>query len=236
MTLYKGNTQIRDRGTFGVYSGNTPIKRIYKGSQLVYQFESYTPNQDVVNISNGQTATMNFKKGVYHIYAQGGGGGGGSNDYWNNGGGGGSGAGFDGYVVFTQDFGNVSCTTGSAPNTSTDGVATVINGIFNLGGGKRGVSNGAGAGGTYSFTSGTGYYILSSTVARNGNAGASSGSSAGWGAGGNSVLTGTGSNPTAGGAATALGAGGTGGAAWGTLSGGAGSGGQCVITYIRYEA
>jgi len=233
-SLYKGNTKIRDIGSFGVYNGSTPIKRIYKGSQLVYQFESYTPNQDVVNISNGQTATMNFKKGVYHIFAQGGGGGGGNWNYWNNGGGGGSGAGFDGYIVFPEDFGNVSCTTGSAPNANTDGIATVINGIFNLGGGKGGVPNGAGAGGTYSYTSGAGYYILSSTVASNGTAGTSDPSAAGFGYGANSVLTGTGRNPSGGGSATALGAGGTGGNT-SVNTGGKGSGGQCVITYIRYE-
>lgn len=28
MTLYKGNTKIRDRGSFGVYKGSQPIKQI----------------------------------------------------------------------------------------------------------------------------------------------------------------------------------------------------------------
>lgn len=36
MTLYKGNTKIKDTPTYGVYKGNQPIGAIYKGSDKVY--------------------------------------------------------------------------------------------------------------------------------------------------------------------------------------------------------
>lgn len=51
MTAYIGGSKIKDTGAYGVYYGSTPIKAIYNGSQLVYQylpagtvfFESATP-------------------------------------------------------------------------------------------------------------------------------------------------------------------------------------------------
>ena len=42
MTLYKGNTKIRDTGSYGVYKGSQPITAIFKGSELVYIFQKQT--------------------------------------------------------------------------------------------------------------------------------------------------------------------------------------------------
>ena len=37
--IYKGNTKIRDTGSYGVYHGSDPIAAIYKGSEKVYLFQ-----------------------------------------------------------------------------------------------------------------------------------------------------------------------------------------------------
>lgn len=42
MTLYKGNTKIRDTDSYGVYKGSQPITAIFKGSELVYIFQKQT--------------------------------------------------------------------------------------------------------------------------------------------------------------------------------------------------
>lgn len=39
MTLYKGNTKIKDSGSYGVYHGSDPIAAIYHGSDKVYMFQ-----------------------------------------------------------------------------------------------------------------------------------------------------------------------------------------------------
>lgn len=212
-----------------IYYGKNKIGKIYKGSQLVYSADPYTPNQVLLNVNTGGSGTVNFYKGKYHIYAQGAGGGGGNNNFWYNGGGGGSGAGFNGYVVFNEDVLNVKCTTGTGAK-NVNGGATVITGIFNLGGGEAGNSNYQGVGGTYSFTSSTKWYIQSSTVAKNGNPAFAASPGVGYGQGGNSVLTNSGSNPTVNQPPTALGAGGNGDQAGKGAQPGAG--GECKITYI----
>lgn len=72
MTLYKGNSKIKDRGSFGVYAGSQPIKKIYHGSTLVYEYESYDPDEVVLNITNS-TQTITLKRGVYDLCITGGG-------------------------------------------------------------------------------------------------------------------------------------------------------------------
>lgn len=73
MTLYKGNSKIKDRGSFGVYAGSQPIKKIYHGSTLVYEYESYDPDEVVLDITNS-TQTITLKRGVYDLCVTGGGG------------------------------------------------------------------------------------------------------------------------------------------------------------------
>lgn len=38
MSIHKGSSLIRESGSYGVYHGSTPIKSIYKGSTLIYNF------------------------------------------------------------------------------------------------------------------------------------------------------------------------------------------------------
>lgn len=225
-SIYFGNTKAKK-----IYYGSTQIKKVYYGSTLVYQADPYTPGAVLLNISNAGSGTVNFYKGKYHIYAQGAGGGGGRSVYFAHAGGGGSGAGFNGYIVFTEDVLNVACSTAAGAGELQVGVATVINGIFNLGGGGTGQNDGwnAGVGGTYTFTSDSRWYIESSTVAGNGNSGFAGNASTTPSYGGNSVLTNSGGG-TANNNATALGAGGGGGRA--SHVGMTGGGGQCVIKYI----
>lgn len=48
--IYKGNTKIKDMGTYGVYLGSRAINAIYNGSRKVYQ---YLPNPTTFSPSSG---------------------------------------------------------------------------------------------------------------------------------------------------------------------------------------
>lgn len=172
MTIYKGNTKIRDRGSFGVYKGSAPIKRIYKGSQLVYQYESYEPNEVVVDLTNGQTSTVTLKKGVYQVYITGGGGTGGTNyaadSVWYTTSGG-SGATWEGTFKLNQDtsieaFG---CGNNADSYLNIGGVRMIT-----AGGGREttwGHSNPQG--GTLTLASGWSSYVVTTDKSVNGNNG-----------------------------------------------------------------
>lgn len=70
MVLYKDNKQIRDSSEYGVYYGFTPIQEIYKGSQLIYQYEPYEPKTviiDTVQADSIMSFTHTLPKGVYKI-------------------------------------------------------------------------------------------------------------------------------------------------------------------------
>ena len=74
MTLYKGNAKIQDTGSYGIFIGNRPIDRIYKGSEKVYQYHPYTPEQ-VLFFETGQAQeTITLPFGVYSLAVTGGGG------------------------------------------------------------------------------------------------------------------------------------------------------------------
>ena len=68
MTLYHGSNKIKDRNEFGVFYGNRAIKKIYKGSTLVYEvgtiFETTTGSK-----------TVALPEGDYYLILVGGGGG-----------------------------------------------------------------------------------------------------------------------------------------------------------------
>lgn len=209
-----------------------PAKNFIK----VYQYNSYEPQQILVNISGTASTDITFKRGVYYIRAQGAGGGGGNYAYpYGNGNGGGSGAGFEGYIYVSKEFSS-SVTTGVGGNSASAGVNTQINGVMLLGAGQAGptTSGGtvdpSGVPGTITIDSNNLnnlFTIISTTVNQDGNYGSRN-------IGGNSVLTNSGAGQGGGGAATAPGAGGGGTSHIGG-KGGAGGAGECFIQYIGYE-
>lgn len=215
-----------------------PTKNFIK----VYQYNSYEPYKVLCNISNGESSSVEFRKGVYYIRAQGAGGGGGRNGYFGNGQGGGSGAGFEGYVYVKRDLGTVSVSAGVGGTEAYDGnpgTNTVVGSIMTLGGGKGGAGENkehVANAGILTINSSDNWEILSYTVKSNGNQGLEASNSASFISGGNSVLTGDGGGPTSDSNhdASAPGAGGGGGWSYNS-SGGAGGAGECLIQYIGYE-
>lgn len=209
-----------------------PAKNFIK----VYQYNSYEPQQILVNISGTASTDITFKRGVYYIRAQGAGGGGGNYAYpYGNGNGGGSGAGFEGYIYVSKEFSS-SVTTGVGGNSASAGVNTLINGVMLLGAGQAGPTTLAGTvdpsgvPGTITIDSNNLnnlFTIISTTVNQDGNYGSRA-------IGGNSVLTNSGAGQGGGGAATAPGAGGGGTSSIGG-KGGPGGDGECLIQYIGYE-
>lgn len=222
----------------GGISNFNPAKNFIK----VYQYNSYEPQQILVNISGTASTDITFKRGVYYIRGQGAGGGGGRNGYFGNGQGGGSGAGFEGYIYVKRDLGTVSVSAGVGGTEAYDGnpgTDTVVGSIMTLGGGKGGAGENkahVANAGILTINSSDNWEILSYTVKSNGNQGLEASNSASFISGGNSVLTGDGGGPTSNSNhdASAPGAGGGGG--WGfNSSGGAGGAGECLIQYISYE-
>lgn len=216
----------------GGISNFNPAKNYVK----VYQYNSYKPQQILVNISGTASTDITFKRGVYYIRAQGAGGGGGNYAHpFGNGNGGGSGAGFEGYIYVSKEFSS-SVTTGVGGNSASAGVNTQINGVMLLGAGQAGptTSGGtvdpSGVPGTITIDSNNLnnlFTIISTTVNQDGNYGSRA-------IGGNSVLTNSGAGQGGGGAATAPGAGGGGTSSIGG-KGGPGGDGECLIQYIGYE-
>lgn len=216
----------------GGISNFNPAKNYVK----VYQYNSYEPQQILVNISGTASTDITFKRGVYYIRAQGAGGGGGNYAYpYGNGNGGGSGAGFEGYIYVSKEFSS-SVTTGVGGNSASAGVNTLINGVMLLGAGQGGPTTSletvdpSGVPGTITIDSNNLnnlFTIISTTVNQDGNYGSRA-------IGGNSVLTNSGAGQGGGGAATAPGAGGGGTSSIGG-KGGPGGDGECLIQYIGYE-
>lgn len=240
-TLYAGSevwvpygTAAPELSTGGISNFN-PAKNFIK----VYQYNSYEVYKVLCHITNGVSSSVEFRKGVYYIRAQGGGGGGGRNGYFGNGQGGGSGAGFEGYIYVKRDLGAVSVSAGVGGTEAYDGnpgTDTVVGFIMTLGGGKGGAGENkahVANAGIYTFNFSNDWEIISFTVARNGEQGLEATNSGDFVSGGNSVLTNSGGGKGHANA-TAPGAGGGGGYSW-NLNGGAGGAGECLIQYIGYE-
>lgn len=170
--LYKGSAKIKDRSSFGVYKGSQPIKQIYHGSDKVYQYESYNPNQQVVNVANGSTSIVTLKKGVYQLYITGGGGTGGSSyaasSVWYTNGGG-SGSTWEGTFKLTED------TVIEAFGCGKD-----ADSYLNIGGTRMITAGGGRAttylnyhpeGGTLTLASDWSFYVVTADKALNGNNG-----------------------------------------------------------------
>lgn len=234
------NTWVRKLGVpIGVWTTSTvrisnfnPAKNFIK----VYQYNSYEPNTVLCNISNGASSSVEFRKGVYYIRAQGGGGSGGTfGDFgWGRGSGGGSGAGFEGYILVKR---NIICnvSTGAAVSSgkwSVNGNSTQIENMFIFGGGEGGKTNEALAvGGELTVIANDDYEILTAKYLGNGNGTKVVDGNKRYG--GDSVISNDGGGlPSAN--ATAPGAGG-GGFTGSGINGGDGGAGECLIQYIGYE-
>lgn len=232
-------SEIVDGTTPTLYAGGISNFNPAKNFIKLYQYNSYEPYKVHCNISNGASSSVEFRKGVYYIRAQGGGGGGGRNGYFGNGQGGGSGAGFEGYIYVKRDLGAVSVSAGVGGTEAYDGnpgTDTVVGHIMTLGGGKGGAGENkehVANAGIYTFNSSDDWEIISFTVARNGEQGLEATPSGDFVSGGNSVLTNSGGGKGRA-DATAPGAGGGGGYNW-NINGGAGGVGECLIQYIGYE-
>lgn len=96
VSLYHGDNKIKDRTNYGVYKGSKAIRQIYKGSELVYQYHPYDPDEVLINVSASQTVTHALPQGQYYVEIVGAGGTGsyGQAGYWQERYGGGSGARF----------------------------------------------------------------------------------------------------------------------------------------------
>ena len=80
MTAYIGNKKISQEGDYGVYGNNKPVVEIYKGSNLIYRWNPFVPQEVVINSSTteGITKTIELNKGYYEIEITGSG----SSAYW----------------------------------------------------------------------------------------------------------------------------------------------------------
>jgi len=74
MTIYVGNTLIKYIKNTGIYYGNQPISKVYKGSQLLYEVTPYDTDETVYNKSGSGTTEFMLDKGVYMFYLTAGGG------------------------------------------------------------------------------------------------------------------------------------------------------------------
>jgi hypothetical protein len=103
--IYKGNAKIKDTGSFGVYKGSQAIRKIYKGSELVYLYSPFEPEEVLINFSESKTVTQALPQGKYYVEIVGGGGTGsyGQAGYWQERYGGGSGARWSATVTVTND-------------------------------------------------------------------------------------------------------------------------------------
>lgn len=200
-SLYKGNTKIKDRTNYGVYKGSTPIYSIFKGSQVVYQFHPYNPNDVLVNITSG-TSSITLPRGTYYIEIVGAGGAGSWVDIY-------------GYTWFSAAGGaggRFSCNLSTKTSVTLDCTCGVITGgasyidigstrIATANGGGNGSPNDHGGyGGTVTYTTPTGITLSNvSTVTGNNGTMATAGGSTGGASVATSGTYGKGANASYGG-------------------------------------
>lgn len=184
--LYKGNNKIQDTGAYGVYVGNRPIDRIYKGSEKVYQYHPYTPGQVLFFVTGQAQNTITLPFGVYNLAVTGGGGNGTFDGYisgalWSSSGA--SGATWEGTIYIPNTMELVLYAGGAVESSYINAGG---NRFITAGNG----SNGHGSGGTITVNSITGLQIVNTDISANGTAGyqapgstssRSSASSYGWG-------------------------------------------------------
>lgn len=134
MTLYKGSQQIKDTGSFGVYKGSQAIRKIYKGSELVYLYSPFNPNTVLIYYSSSTTQSRSLPQGQYYVEVVGAGGvdAYGQEGYWARRRGGASGARFSATIDVTGDNHTISMTCGASYGASStlniDGVTVATAG------------------------------------------------------------------------------------------------------------
>lgn len=171
MPLYLGSEKVKDRTSPGLYVSSSKILKAYLGSDLVYQFETYNPDTVLSTVTNGNTYSTTLGPGVYQLHITGGGGNYGA---WAYGGypwaaGGGSGATWEGifYISTSMEFVMFGAGARAASYMNLGGVRMIT---ANAGGG--GGMGGGGGGGSISVAADFSSYVVSTSVSRNGNAGA----------------------------------------------------------------
>lgn len=119
--IYKGNDKIQDTGSFGVYKGSQAIRKIYKGSELVYLYSPFEPNEVLISESSGITKTISLPQGKYYVEVVGAGGidAYGQEGYWARRRGGASGARFSATIDVTGDNHTISMTCGASYGASS---------------------------------------------------------------------------------------------------------------------
>jgi len=165
--LYKGSQKIQDTGSYGVYKGSQAIRKIYKGSELVYLYSPFEPNTVLINYSSGTTQSRSLPQGQYYVEVVGAGGmdAYGQEGYWARRQGGASGARFSATIDVTGDNHTISMTCGASY-----GVASTLN----IDGVTVATARGGGTYtnvGTVSTNLNVSGVSFSGTTSRNGNAG-----------------------------------------------------------------
>ena len=166
--IYKGNTKIQDTGSFGVYKGSQAIRKIYKGSELVYLYSPFEPEDILINFSESKTVTQSLPQGQYYVEIVGGGGRGsyGQAGYWQERYGGGSGSRWSATINVTGENHTISMSCGGGVGqASTLDIDSVR--VATAGGGGTPTAGSVTAGSTSIAN-----VAFSDIVSRNGNQGA----------------------------------------------------------------
>lgn len=174
--IYKGNAKIRDIGNFGVFYGNNPIRQVFKGSELVYQYHPFEPQSIIINKSESITVEHDLPQGRYYVECVGGGGRGkyGQAGWFAQVGTGGSGARFSANMQVTGNHSlKMVCGVTSKTSSGTASTLTIDNILVANAGGGVGTDGGGrgGVGGTVSSNTSVSGITFSNVVNRNGNNG-----------------------------------------------------------------
>lgn len=203
MVLYKDNKKIQDVGEYGIYYGNMPIKEVYKGSQLIYQF---IPSNTIL-FEQGTPGTYTFTAPytcTVSVVLVGGGGGGAFCHFmaWEQGANGGSAGMVTGTTKITKGsnytivvggggIGGLQIDSGSNARAATGGNSSAFGNTANGGGGAAAHTGYYDGGWNTPGTAG-GYSAVSGFIGSNGVAGSTAnryGSYGGGGAPSNSSTT-----------------------------------------------
>lgn len=165
--IYKGNAKIQDTGSYGIYHGSTPIRKVYHGSELEYIYSPYSPDDVLINFSESKTVTQALPQGQYYVEIVGGGGKGsyGQAGYWQERYGGGSGSRWSATINVTGENHTISMSCGGGVGqASTLDIDTVR--VATAGGGGTPTAGSVTAGSTSIAN-----VAFSDVVSRNGNGG-----------------------------------------------------------------
>ena len=175
MSIYNKNKKVSENKNYGIYHNNKKIISVYSNNNLIYQYQSYKPNTEIITCINGQSANIELPIGVYSLYLTGGGGTGGVHY---------AGSGY----FFTTSGGSGSTWEGTfyiSKNTSIEVYGSGNNGdsylnvngtrMITAGGGREtSYLNSHPEGGTLNISSEWSPYIISTQKSTNGNNGTTS--------------------------------------------------------------